>query len=106
MNSFLTLWQKGEIIMPLNSQDQVNLLKDILNNHQTDCCGSVAECEQLERLVKSLMVNNDIQDNVKSILQEIYTYSQTGVYSSDLDNHITNNQTQLAQWVNEIDQFS
>jgi hypothetical protein len=92
--------------MPLNYHDQVNLLKDILNNHQADCCGSVAECEQLERLVKSLMVNNDIHGNVKSILQEIYQYSQTGVQTHDLDDHITNNQDQLAQWVNNIDQFS
>jgi oligoribonuclease NrnB/cAMP/cGMP phosphodiesterase (DHH superfamily) len=92
--------------MPLNYHDQVNLLKDILNNHQNDCCGSVAECEQLERLVKSLMVNNDIHGNVKNILQEIYTYSQAGVQTSDLDHHITNNQDQLAQWVNNIDQFS
>lgn len=92
--------------MPINSQDQVNLLKDILNNHQTDCCGSVSECEQLERLVKSLMVNNDINHNVKNVLQEIYTYSQAGVNTPDLDDHITTNQAQLAQWVNNIDQFS
>jgi hypothetical protein len=92
--------------MPLNNQDQVNLLKDILNNHQTDCCGSVAECEQLERLVKSLMVNNDIHDNVKNVLQEVYTYSQSGINTSNLDDHITTNQAHLAQWVNDIDQFS
>lgn len=92
--------------MPINSQDQVNLLKDILNNHQTDCCGSVSECQQLERLVKSLMVNNDINQNVKNVLQEIYTYSQAGVNTPDLDDHITTNQDQLAQWVNNIDQYS
>ncbi|WP_442595562.1 YtzH-like family protein [Neobacillus sp. D3-1R] len=92
--------------MPINSQDQVNLLKDILNNHQTDCCGSVSECEQLERLVKSLMVNNDINHNIKNVLQEIYTYSQDGVNTPNLDEHITTNQAQLAQWVNNIDQFS
>jgi hypothetical protein len=92
--------------MPLNYHDQVNLLKDILNNHQTDCCGSVAECEQLERLIKSLMVNNDIHDNVKNVLQEVYTYSQAGVNAGNLDDHITTNQAQLADWVNDIDQFS
>ncbi|HLO12016.1 MAG TPA: YtzH-like family protein [Pseudoneobacillus sp.] len=92
--------------MPISSQDQVNLLKDILNNHQTDCCGSVSECEQLERLVKSLMVNNDIHDNIKNVLQEIYVYSQTGATSGNLDDHITTNQAQLADWVNNIDQFS
>ncbi|PLS02030.1 YtzH-like family protein [Neobacillus cucumis] len=92
--------------MPLSHGDQVTLLKDILNNHQTDCCGSVSECEQLERLVKSLMVNTQIDGNVKNILQEVYQYSQNGTQSSDLDQHILSNQENLSQWVNDIDQFS
>ncbi|WP_042459791.1 YtzH-like family protein [Neobacillus dielmonensis] len=92
--------------MPLSHNDQVNLLTDILSNHQTDCCGSVAECEQLERLVKSLMVNTQIDQNVKSILQEVYNYSQQGAQTADLDQHIQANQANLSQWVNEIDQFS
>jgi len=92
--------------MPLSHGDQVTLLKDILNNHQTDCCGSVAECEQLERLVKSLMVNTQIDQNVKNVLQEVYQYSQHGVGTSDLDQHITSNQANLSNWVSDIDQFS
>ncbi|MDF2854456.1 MAG: hypothetical protein K0Q87_307 [Neobacillus sp.] len=92
--------------LPLQTQDQVSLLKDILNNHQTDCCGSVAECEQLERLVKSLMVNTQIDQNVKSILQEVYDYSQSGTYTADLDQHILSNQDNLSQWVDDIDSFS
>jgi len=92
--------------MPLSHDHQVTLLKDILNNHQTDCCGSVSECEQLERLVKSLMVNNQIDSNVKNILQEVYQYSQNGTQSGDLDQHILSNQENLSQWVNDIDQFS
>jgi hypothetical protein len=92
--------------MPLNHDDQVTLLKDILNNHQSDCCGSVAECEQLERLVKSLMVNTQIDQNVKNVLQEVYQYSQHGVGTSDLDQHILSNQANLSSWVSNIDQFS
>lgn len=92
--------------MPLSHQDQVTLLKDILNNHQTDCCGSVAECEQLERLVKSLMINTEIDQNIKSTLQEVYHYSQDGTHTADLDQHILTNQGNLSQWVNNIDSFS
>lgn len=92
--------------MPLNHHDQVNLLKDILSNHQTDCCGSVSECEQLERLVKSLMVNNNVNINVKTVLQEIYSYSQHGIQSNDLNQHIESSQHQLSEWVSDIDQFS
>lgn len=92
--------------MPLDLQDQVTLLKDILSNHQTDCCGSVSECEQLERLVKSLMVNTQIDQNVKNILEEVYTYSQHGAQTADLEQHILSNQENLSQWVTNIDQFS
>ncbi|NRD76158.1 hypothetical protein HPT25_01370 [Bacillus sp. BRMEA1] len=92
--------------MPLSHNDQVTLLTDILSNHQTDCCGSVAECEQLERLVKSLMVNTQIDQNVKNILQDIYQYSQKGAQTADLDQHILANQENLSHWVNDIGQFS
>ena len=92
--------------MPLNEQDQINLLKDIINNHQMDCCGSVSDCEQLERLIKSLMVNNNINHNVKNILEEIYNYSQTGIYTNNLDHHIESHQQQLSQWVTDMNQFS
>ncbi|MBM4762607.1 YtzH-like family protein [Bacillus sp. B15-48] len=92
--------------MPLSYQDQVNLLTDILSNQQTDCCGSVSECEQMERLVKSLMVNTEIDHHVKPILQEIYNYSQHGKYSSNLDEHILSNQENITNWVDDIGQFS
>ncbi|MBU8770034.1 YtzH-like family protein [Cytobacillus oceanisediminis] len=92
--------------MPLGHQDQLNLLKDILSNHQTDCCGSISECEQLERLVKSLMINGNINQNVKTVLEEIYEYSQHGINSSKLDTHIESHQNELSQWVQDIDQFS
>ena len=92
--------------MPLSHQDQVSLLKDILNNHQTDCCGSVSECEQLERLVKSLMVNTQIDQNVKNVLLDVYQYSQHGAGTADLDEHIHSNQGNLSQWVSNIDSFS
>jgi len=92
--------------MPLSHHDQVTLLKDILSNHQTDCCGSVAECEQLERLVKSLMVNTQVDQNVKSVLQEVYDYSQQGAQTSNLNQHILSNQENLSQWVTDIGSFS
>lgn len=92
--------------MPISQQDQINLLKDILNNHQLDCCGSVSELEQLERLVKSLLTNTEVNNETKQLLMEIYSYSQNGKYSSDLTEHIENYQPQLHQWVENIEEFS
>ncbi|WP_313799475.1 YtzH-like family protein [Cytobacillus sp.] len=92
--------------MPINQQDQLNLLKDILSNHQIDCCGSVSECEQLERLVKSLISSPNVDQHAKTVLEEIYNYSQNGINSSHLDNHIEMHQQELSGWVNSINQFS
>ena len=92
--------------MPLQYQDQVNLIKDILTNHQSDCCGSVSECEQLERLVKSLLANNQLNQQNSNTLNQIYSYSQNGVNSANLDQHIETHQQQLTQWVDHMDQFS
>ncbi|KMY51303.1 YtzH-like family protein [Peribacillus loiseleuriae] len=92
--------------MPLSHEHQMTLLKDILSNHQTDCCGSISEYEQVERLVKSLLVNNGVNQNVKSILQDVYQYSQSGISTSDLDEHIQTHQDQLTQWVDGMNQYS
>ncbi|WP_409302253.1 YtzH-like family protein [Peribacillus sp. SCS-155] len=92
--------------MPLSHSDQFSLLKDILQNHETDCCGSIAECEQVERLVKSLMVNSNINNDVKTVLEEIYRYSQNGINSSSLDDYIHSRQHDLSNWVDDIERFS
>lgn len=91
--------------MPLSHEDQINLLKDILNDHQIDCCGSVSELEQLERLVKSLLNNRELNHEIKDLLEQIYSYSQNGKNSPDLSQHIEAYQPQLNEWVETIDQF-
>jgi hypothetical protein len=96
---------KGCGQMPLTHNNQIELLLDILTNQQMDCCGSIAECEQLERLIKSLMVNTNIHENIKPILQEIYRYSQDGKNSSDLKVHIHSHQNQLSQWIDGMNQL-
>ncbi|WP_108671333.1 YtzH-like family protein [Peribacillus acanthi] len=92
--------------MPISHQHQLSLLKDILTNHQSDNCGSASECEQVERLVQSLLTNDQYSEETKSILQEISKYSQTGSTTENLDGHITSYNQQLLQWVENMDSFS
>ncbi|APH04039.1 YtzH-like family protein [Bacillus weihaiensis] len=92
--------------MPIQYQDQLNLLKDILTEHQADCCGTVAECEQLERVIKSLMMNDQANQNIKDVLQNVYSYSQAGVNTKELNEHIQAHQHQLTNWIDEINTFS
>lgn len=92
--------------MPLNHEHQMAILKDILVNHQSDCCGTVSECEQLERLIQSLLANDNVSNEVKTMLNDVYYYSQSGKYSPDLDGHISGHQEQLSQWITGMDSFS
>jgi len=92
--------------MPINHEHQLNLLKDILANHQSDCCGSVSECEQLERLITSLQANDEVNSNILPTLEEVHQYSQTGIQSANLDEHIGSHQDQLSQWVENIEGLS
>ncbi|MBS4175974.1 YtzH-like family protein [Lederbergia citrea] len=92
--------------MPLSHHDQVHLLQDILVNHLEDCCGSVSECEQLGRLVKSLLVNQSVAPEMQPLLENIYAYCQTGKNTADLDNHINAHQEELSQWVGQINNYS
>jgi archaellum component FlaC len=92
--------------MPLDFHHQVSVLMDILTNQQLDCCGTVAECEQLERLVKSLLTNENITSEAKNVLMNVYAYSQNGKYTQKLDEHILSHQQDLSQWIEDIHQLS
>ena len=81
--------------MGLTSEHQVRLLKDILADHQLDCCGTVAEYEQLERVIKSLMANTGLDSNIKNVLT-----------ADSSDTHIQEHQNHLSQWVEQMDSYS
>ncbi|WP_050616094.1 YtzH-like family protein [Bacillus testis] len=91
--------------MPLTQQHQIAVLRDILNNHQSDACGSVSECEQVERLVEALLAKGELNEQLIPILNEIQQYSHTGASTEDLNTHITAHQEQLSQWIDGVDQY-
>lgn len=91
--------------LALSHRDQLTLLTDILYDHQTDCCGSVSECEQLERLVKSLLVNPAVANDIKQTLTDVYSYSQAGKYAQHLDDHIEAHQNKLEEWVYQLNTY-
>lgn len=94
------------IQLSLSYENQIELLKDIMVNHLEDSQGSVSECSQIGRLVKSLLANQQVDQQLTPVLQEIYTYCQTGSQSSDLESHIDEHQAHLSQWIGNINQFS
>ncbi|KGX89165.1 YtzH-like family protein [Pontibacillus litoralis] len=88
----------------LTAKDQLTLLKDLLSEHAEDCCGTVAECQQIQRLVRFLIANNKVEDEqVQQILPAIYQYSLQAETSSNLNEHIVANQQQLNGWASSIE---
>lgn len=91
--------------MSLQQEHLIMILKDILENQQKECCGTVSEYEQAKRLIKSLLMDENLDQKKKNILTEIYSYCQQADNSSNLDRHVEAHQNQLSQWVSEMNQF-
>lgn len=92
--------------MPLNEQHQLSILQDILTNHQVDCCGTVSECQQIQRLIKSLLVNQQVDEQIKNTLLDVYQYSQHGQNTKNMDVHITQHKDNLSTWIDEIGNYN
>lgn len=91
--------------MPLNEHHQLTIIQDILTNHQLDCCGTTAECQQVERLIQSLL-EKQVDENIKSTLLDVYNYCQHGQYTKDLNEHIHQNQENLSLWIDNINNYN
>lgn len=90
--------------MSLNVNNQLNVLSDLLSEQSEDCCGSVSECQQIKRLVQSMMANQSVNNQeLTNLFPEIYNYGRQGELAQNLDEHITSNQENLKNWVNVID---
>ncbi|MCM3002842.1 YtzH-like family protein [Priestia koreensis] len=92
--------------MPLDYSHQMGVLKDILSDHQLDCCGTASECAQVGRLIESMLANSTTNERLKDTLHHIYAYTQTAKDCPDLNQHIHTNQQNLSQWVNELSTLS
>jgi len=91
--------------MTISVNNQLTLLLDILDEHHADCCGSVSEYQQIERLVTSLLANKSISDEqLLHLLPEIYNYGKQGESAQSLPDYITLNKTNLGNWINAIQQ--
>ncbi|WAA11757.1 YtzH-like family protein [Fervidibacillus halotolerans] len=91
--------------MPLHYTDQLQLLKDLLEDHQFDGYGTVNEYEQIKRLIDSLMANEQLDEQTKNVLQEIYDYGQLGK-NTEPNVLIENYKEQLSEWIDQIGSYS
>lgn len=85
--------------MTLNVNHQLTLLLDLLDEHQLELNGQVSEHQQIKRLIKSLMTNENINNtDLQQMLPEIYTYSLEGESTQNQADHIIENQDNISQW--------
>src|SRR5690625_6939416 len=72
------------MIMTLSVNHQLMLLHDILDEHHLDHSASVAEHQQIKRIVQTILANNSISDEqLLELLPEIYNYGQKGESSQN-----------------------
>ncbi|EIT85506.1 hypothetical protein A374_09723 [Fictibacillus macauensis ZFHKF-1] len=89
--------------MPLDYTHQMTILRDILQDHHTDCNGTASECAQLERLAAQLIAQESISSDVKDALSYITTYSHDGSTHQNLSQHITDHKEHIENWLQTID---
>nr|WP_042224047.1 YtzH-like family protein [Oceanobacillus manasiensis] len=93
--------------MSLTTNHQLVLLLDILDEQSGECCGNVAEYQQIKRLVQSMLADNRITNTeLTQLLPDIYNYGNQGENSPNVPDHITANQANIEHWVNAIHQFT
>lgn len=92
--------------MPLNQQHQLSILQDILKNQQLDCCGTVAECQQMQRLIQSLLGYSQNTPEIEDTLLAVYSYSQHGKNAKNLEQHISAHKDDLSIWINSISDYN
>lgn len=90
-------------LVSLSKEDRISLLKDILNNHNEDCCASKSEYLQATRLATSLQVEFGDDIDTKDILHQINSYCQKGHKCKDHNSHITEFSTDLTGWVEHLE---
>lgn len=85
--------------MTLNTNHQLTLLHDLLDEHHVEQSGQVSEYQQIKRLIKSLMTDQTLNDEqLLQLLPEIYNYSLKGENAQNQTEHITEYQNNIEQW--------
>ncbi|WP_010532339.1 YtzH-like family protein [Lentibacillus jeotgali] len=93
--------------MTLTTNNQLQLLHDILTEQTEDRCGEISEYQQIKRLVQAMMANNSISnEQLLQLLPEIYNYGRQGEIAHNDEEHILSNQSNIETWVNAIQQTS
>ncbi|MDY0408731.1 YtzH-like family protein [Virgibacillus soli] len=91
--------------MSLNHNDQLQLLVDILDDHQSEKDGEIAEYQQVKRIIKSLLANQTVtNEQLEELLPQIYNYCLQGENVQNQEEHIESNKDNIQGWMDAIEQ--
>lgn len=93
--------------MNLTTNNQLTLLYDILDEQMTEQDGTIAEYQQIKRLVQSMMANQAIPNTETffHLLPEIYHYGFQGEFVQCLTEHIVTNKNNIEKWLQAINEL-
>jgi len=89
-------------LMYLTVHNQLTLLHDLLDEQTIYRTVSLNEYKQIRRLVKSICMNNHIDERLLSVLPEIYNYGIKGELSQSPLEHAITNKKNIEKWLNTI----
>jgi len=91
--------------MTLSVNDQLRLLHDLLDEQMIDSSGSIAEYQQIKRLIQEMVAKNKVTDDeLLQLLPEIYNYGRQGEIAQSSTEHITSNKENIESWKSAIQQ--
>ncbi|ASK62915.1 hypothetical protein CFK37_12560 [Virgibacillus phasianinus] len=89
----------------LTVNDQLMVLQDILTEQSEEGSASVAEYQQIKRIIQTLMAKETItNEQLLALLPEIYNYGLQGEQAQNPEEHIITNKNNIESWTALIDQ--
>lgn len=90
--------------MCLTIHNQLTLLHDLLDEQISLKAVSVGEYQQIKKLVQTITKEKEIAKELHAILPEIYSYGIKGERVSSLDEHVTEYESKIRNWMQQIQQ--
>ncbi|TXL60569.1 hypothetical protein FHP05_14200 [Cerasibacillus terrae] len=91
--------------MQINTNHQLELLHDILDEHLSEADCNITEYSQIKRLVQSMISKNKVtNENLLQQLPEMYHYGWQGERVQNTEEHTITNQQNIEVWLETINQ--
>ncbi|HLS66694.1 MAG TPA: YtzH-like family protein [Pseudogracilibacillus sp.] len=85
--------------MYLNVHNQLTLLHDLLDEQRTLKIDSTNEYKHIKKLVQTIIKNDNMNEELLTVLPEIYYYGMKGERALSVTEHIEQNICNIEKWL-------